>query len=243
MCAGRFEIEARLGAGGVATVYRAKDATRSCTVALKVLHQARADDARELQRFRNEIEINEGIGAHPNLLQPFETGTIDEDGRPFLLSERGKGPTLESLIIFAPLAESRALDLFEEIATGLGHMHAAGVLHRDVKPSNVIVEKGDEGERARLFDFGYSLAERDIRELPSQARLTQAGELPGTKHYMAPEQVLGHPASRASDVYALAASARGIGSVDRLRQPARVARREDGENNIATCGCQRGVLG
>ncbi len=206
VCAGRFEIEAQLGRGGVATVYRANDTTRACTVALKILHSTRADDPRELQRFRNEIEINRSIAAHPNLIQPFETGTIDEDGRPYLLCERGKGPTLGSLIIFAPLDEQRALDLFEDIARGLAHMHAAGVLHRDVKPSNVIVEKTGEGERARLFDFGYAIAQKDLRELPPQSRLTQAGELPGTKHYMAPEQVLGYAASPGSDIYALGVS-------------------------------------
>lgn len=206
LCGGRFELEGRLGKGGVATVYRANDTTRGCSVALKVLHEGRANDPRELQRFRNEIEINRHIEAHPHLLQPFETGTIDEDSRPFLLSELGRGPTLELIIILAPLDETRALDLFEGIATGLGHMHAAGVLHRDVKPSNVIVEKDGDTERARLLDFGYAISLKDIRELPPQSRLTLAGELPGTKHYMAPEQVLGYPASVTSDIYSLGVS-------------------------------------
>lgn len=204
---GRFEIHQTLGKGGVATVYRATDSARGAQVALKVLSAERSQDPRELQRFRNEIEINERVPAHPNLIQPFETGSLD--ARPYLASELGRGPTAQDLFIFAPLSEARALAIATGIATALAHMHDAGVLHRDVKPSNVIVEPSDdEGtpERARLFDFGYSIATADIADLPASDRLTQAGELPGTKHYMAPEQVLGRQASKTSDIYALGVS-------------------------------------
>lgn len=204
LCAGRFTLEHRLGRGGVATVYQAIDTHTHSRVALKVISAVRGD-AQEQTRFENELVIGDRLGSHPNLVRPLACGRVAElDGRLFLASELVAGPTLADLVIVRPLPVDRACRLVRDVACGLLHMHRRGVVHRDVKPANVMIEPLPNGsERARLLDFGYAFA-LEHALLPSAARLTAVDERPGTKHYMAPEQVLGQPPAPSFDVYALA---------------------------------------
>ncbi|MCA9650161.1 MAG: serine/threonine protein kinase [Myxococcales bacterium] len=203
---GRYEIIHRLGRGGVATVYLARHTELSTRVALKILSEQRAQNLDAVMRFRNEVELAAGLPPHPCIVRPFEMGTFDElGGRPYMSMEYAPGPTLGDLVMAKPLDAAKACRLVMDVAEALSFLHSRGIIHRDVKPSNVIVTRDAGLQRAKLLDFGYAFDLARHATGPED-RLTQIDERPGTKHYMAPEQARGELPAPSFDVYALAIS-------------------------------------
>ncbi|MCA9649814.1 MAG: protein kinase [Myxococcales bacterium] len=186
--AGRYEIQALLGTGGMGSVYRVRDTKLDEVVALKLLtlHGEHA-----VERFVAEVRLARRV-THPNVARTHDFG---EDGRlRFLTMEHVPGTTLERIIEErAPLPTAAVVRLGAQIADGLAAAHEAGVVHRDLKPANVLV---DEHERVAITDFGIARA-------VGRDGGTQTGALLGTPYYMAPEQVMGRPADERSDLYAL----------------------------------------
>ncbi|KAA0251490.1 MAG: serine/threonine protein kinase [Acidobacteria bacterium] len=192
---GRYELEALLGQGGMAEVYRARDTSLARTVAVKVIHATHARDPQFLGRFLTEARLVARL-EHPGILPVYDFG--EEDGLPFLVMQYLEGGTLRERLAGRPIPPALAVSWVAQLAEALDFAHAAGVLHRDVKPANVLVGRG---ERLALADFGIA------KMLESTTGLTSTGMVIGTPVYMAPEQASGKPASPASDRYALAVMA------------------------------------
>ena len=198
---GDYTLGPQLGAGGCGVVFQARHRGTGGEVALKALLPGATPD--DLERFRREGEAMARL-RHPNLLQVH--GLVEHEGWPVLVMELARA-SLEARLREGPLPWARAVEVTEGLAAGLAAAHEAGILHRDLKPGNVLF--GDDGE-PKLADFG-------LARLDDRTRLTQSGALLGTPAYMAPEQIRGK-ASPASDLYSLAAilyrCAAGRGPVD-----------------------------
>jgi eukaryotic-like serine/threonine-protein kinase len=186
--AGRYALQELIGRGGSAEVWRAEDTSLGRAVALKLVtvphdeSSARAgDEARTLARLN-----------HPGLVPVYDAGT-DDQGRPWVVMELVEGEALSDTIKRGPLTSERAATIGRSVAEALGYVHDRGLLHRDVKPGNVLV--GTDG-RSRLTDFG-------IARLIDSAKVTSTGMMVGTASYLAPEQVAGEPVGPPADVYAL----------------------------------------
>jgi len=185
---GRYVIEAELGRGGQAVVYRAHQDGTERAVALKVFDEI--EDAAKLARFRREAVAAARV-EHPRIVTVYESG--DVGGVPFLAMRLVPGPSLaEVLSRFGALPPARALAILRDVAAAVDAAHAHGLVHRDIKPANVLL---DLDERAFLSDFGVARLE----DLP---RLTRRGDWLGTVEYVSPEQAEGRPATPASDLYA-----------------------------------------
>jgi len=192
LLADRFRLEAELGAGGMSTVYRAYDAHLDRTVAIKVLHREISGEPDQLERFRHEARVVAGL-SHPNVVTVIDAGE-DETGHPYIVFEHVDGETLKQLIRSrGRLAVPEAVAYAIEVARGLEHAHAAKLVHRDVKPQNVLL---DEEGRAKVTDFGIA------RRLESKG-LTATGRVLGTTDYVSPEQALGQEVDGRSDIYSL----------------------------------------
>ncbi len=177
---GRYVLLEELGRGGMGVVYRARDDALRRHVAIKmVLDASRLDEAR-MGRFVREARAAARL-AHPGIVAVHEVGT-DGEGRPFLVMDHIDGESLEALAEREPLAPRRAATLVREVALALDHAHGEGIVHRDVKPGNVLV--GRDG-RARLCDFGLA------RETGARGELTATGQMLGTPQYLSPEQARG----------------------------------------------------
>ena len=186
---GRYLLGPVIGAGSSATVHRARDLRRGRTVAVKVFRQGASDN--DLRQQRREMAALTQLD-HPGLVALHDGGS--EDGRAFVVTDLVEGPTLaERLGWGRPLAPGAARRLGALLAGALAHVHAAGIVHRDVKPANVLL--GDGG-RPRLADFGISRALDDTTA-------TASGSVVGTAAYLAPEQVRGEHVGPAADIYAL----------------------------------------
>jgi predicted Ser/Thr protein kinase len=187
---GRYALLSELGRGAMGVVYRAYDTEVERLVAIKVI-RGRPDDE-EVERFRREGRAAAAL-RHEGIVSLLDQG--DHEGHPFLVMEYVEGENLEDLLSRRELPLARHAAILRDVARALEHAHRRGVIHRDVKPSNVIL---DRVGRARLMDFG--LARRG-----GDPRLTASGEILGTPLYMSPEQAAGHHAEQgpASDVYAL----------------------------------------
>jgi tetratricopeptide (TPR) repeat protein len=189
----QYAIVRELGKGGMGVVYEAFDTTLKRRVAIKtILDPARADpDA--LERFRREAQAAARV-PHPGIVQVFETGV--HEGKPFLVMELVDGESFEALLKREAVPPRRVAEIVRGVALALEHAHAHGVVHRDVKPANVLVDK--EG-KPRLTDFGLA------RDEAVTAQLTATGDVLGTPAYMAPEQARGVPGEQGphTDVYAL----------------------------------------
>jgi len=185
---GRYLIEAELGRGGQASVYRARQVGTERAVALKVFTQI--EDAAALARFRREAVAAARV-EHPRIVTVYESG--DVGGVPFIAMRLVPGPSLgEVLSRFGAVTPHRALAILEDVAEAVDAAHRNGLVHRDIKPANVLLDLDD---RAFLSDFG-------VARLEDQPGLTQRGDWLGTVEYISPEQAAGHPATPASDIYA-----------------------------------------
>lgn len=191
---GHYRIDGIAGAGRIGTVHRAVDTRTEQVVALKLLGATTAGDPLFRARFVREAELLAALD-HPRIMPIYDAGEID--GRLYLTMPLVEGATLKRLIQDGGLDDERAVEILDAIGQALDAAHAAGVVHRDVKPANVLV--GSDGE-IYLSDFGLAAG-------PSGELLTTPGELLGTIDYMAPEHLQGDPASAAADVYALACMA------------------------------------
>jgi len=192
LIAGRYELEELVGEGGMSSVYRARDAVLERRVAIKVLHEHFSDDAEYVERFRREARAIARL-AHPHIVTVIDRG--DWNGRQFIVFEHVEGETLKELVAReGPLPVGRALELACQTARALAFAHKIGIVHRDVKPHNVLV---DAGGNAKVTDFGIA------RSVDADDALTETGTVLGTGHYISPEQANGERADEASDQYSL----------------------------------------
>ena len=187
-----YQLKSVLGRGGMGIVYEATQLSLNRSVALKVIAPGVSSDSAFRERFRREGPLQARID-HPHIVSVFEAG--DWEGHLFLAMRLVRGPSLRELIREGPLDAQRVLRILTPIADALDTAHEESLIHRDVKPHNILVGRGDH---AFLADFGLT------KSLGEQS-LTKTGHFVGTLDYIAPEQVQGEDASRASDIYALAA--------------------------------------
>ena len=188
---GRYRLEAKLGSGGMSTVYLARDTTLDRSVAVKVMHREMSEQPDQLERFRQEARAVAKL-SHPNIVSVIDAG--EDGGFPYIVFEYVEGETLKQRIArVGPLDAQEALAYAIEIARGLTVAHARNMVHRDIKPQNVLI---DPAGRAKLTDFGIS------RQL-EQDGMTATGRVLGTTDYVAPEQAMGRGADQRSDVYSL----------------------------------------
>ena len=188
---GRYRLEARIGAGGMSTVYRAADETLQRRVAIKLMNREIATDSDQLERFRREARAVAQL-SHPHIVGVIDYG--EDDSRPYIVFEYVEGETLKERIRRngrLPITEAVAYAI--EIARALGTAHARHIVHRDVKPQNVLI---DEEGSAKVTDFGIA------RTLDEEG-LTVDGRVLGTTDYVSPEQALGRPVTGQSDLYSL----------------------------------------
>lgn len=196
--AGDYILEGFIARGGCGVVYAARHARSGRPAAVKVLSEAVAHSRRVVERFAREVEALQLI-SHPNIVEIYEVGELN-DNQPFYAMERLEGQTLDALIkAQTRLTPREALDLFEPICAALGAAHAAGIIHRDVKASNIFICSG-KPRTVKLLDFGIA---KMMGPEEGSTWLTTAGRMPGTPSIMAPEQILGGPIDARVDVYAL----------------------------------------
>jgi serine/threonine protein kinase len=192
--ADRYRIERRLGAGGMSTVFRAMDTVLERPVAVKLLAEHLADDEDFVARFRREA-LSAARLQHPNVVQVFDSGRDPESGRHYIVMELVDGPSCADLMREHKRFEiDRTIRILRDSCHGLDYAHRAGVVHRDVKPGNLLV--ADETGFTKLADFG-------IAKAAEQTRITQVGSVLGTAAYLSPEQARGDEAGPASDIYSL----------------------------------------
>ena len=204
---GRYVFERHLGSGGMASVWLARDETLHREVAIKLMADTLADDERWLARFEREARAAAAL-SHPHIVKVFDFGL--EEHRPYLVMAHVPGGSLRDRIREGgglPDAERLA----RELLSALAHVHAAGIVHRDVKPGNILL---DEHDRSQLTDFG-------IARPQDGETMTQTGMVMGTIRYLAPEVAEGGPATERSDLYAAGGVLREVAGED---PPPRLAR-------------------
>ena len=188
---GRYRLDRQVGTGGMSTVYCAFDATLERYVAIKLMHREIASDSDQLTRFRREARAVAQL-SHPHIVGVIDAG--EEDGRPYIVFEFVPGETLKERIRrLGRLEIEEAIAYAIEIARALSTAHARGIVHRDVKPQNVLIDA--EGS-AKVTDFG-------IARMLEEDGLTADGRVLGTTDYVSPEQALGHDVNGQSDLYSL----------------------------------------
>jgi serine/threonine-protein kinase len=190
LLAGRYRTIERVGSGGMATVLLAEDERLGRQVAIKRLHAESPEDT--AQRFRREARLGASLN-HPNLISVYDIVTDDEGV--LIVMEYVDGETLRDAIDRGPLPPARAIEVLRGLASGLDHAHAEGIVHRDVKPANVLLGRRDG--QVKLADLGIATAVEGTR-------ITKSGTVMGTASYMAPEQLEGHRAGPEADIYSLA---------------------------------------
>jgi serine/threonine protein kinase len=205
----RYELSDRLGSGGMSTVYKATDNVLERTVAVKILAEHLSDDEKFVARFRREALAVARL-IHPNIVQVYDTGV--DDARHYIVMEYVEGRSVAQLLQRrGRLGSEAAVAIGVQACSGLEYAHRQGIIHRDVKPGNLMVIGGPAGHPAsdsgahdpptgemtiKLTDFGIARA-------AEQTRLTQVGSVVGTAAYLAPEQARGGETTPAADVYAL----------------------------------------
>lgn len=195
---GQYVLERRLGAGAMGTVYEARDTELPRRAAVKVIHPHLADQPETVSRFEQEAHAIATV-EHPNVVRIYRAPVRQalQDGEPpYIAMELIPGETLAAVLSRGLLPRGRLLDVLGQVAAGLDACHDAGVVHRDVKPSNVLIRDTGDGERVYLTDFGLA------RPVDGPA-ITSSGVVVGTAAYLSPEQARGERATRASDIYAL----------------------------------------
>ncbi|MCY0994705.1 serine/threonine-protein kinase [Nannocystis sp. ILAH1] len=198
----RYRLEKRIGAGQVSTFYRAKDRRMGVAVGVKVLHPEYNKDPELLRRFTQEARLASQV-RHPNLVPAFDFGRLD--GKRYIVFELVEARTVQDLIVEEALPWARATAIVCDLLAGLGALHEAGIVHRDISPENCLVETA-RGERARLIDLGYA------RPLDARGRLdieippqTKSKVIFGTEGYIDPERLNGAPGDQRSDVFSMGA--------------------------------------
>jgi eukaryotic-like serine/threonine-protein kinase len=187
----RYKVVSRLGSGGMADVYLAEDEQLGRKIALKLLHRRFAEDPGFVERFRREAQAAAGL-QHPNVVGVYDRGGYD--GTYYIAMEYVPGRTLKQLIRDeAPLDPVRAIDITIQILKAARFAHRRGVIHRDLKPQNVMIGESDE---AKVTDFGIARA--------GASDMTETGSILGTAQYLSPEQAQGHAVSASSDLYSIA---------------------------------------
>ncbi len=187
---GRYQVISRLGTGGMAEVFLAQDQQLGRKVALKLLHRRFSEDPDFVERFRREAQSAAGL-QHPNVVSIYDRGAYD--GTYYIAMEYLPGPSLKQLIRQeAPLDPLRAIEITIQILKAARFAHRRGVIHRDLKPHNVIV---DDGDHAKVTDFGIARA--------GASDMTETGSIMGTAQYLSPEQAQGLAVSPASDLYSV----------------------------------------
>jgi serine/threonine-protein kinase len=190
MVDGRYRVMSRLGSGGMADVFLAEDQQLGRKVALKLLHHRFAQDPDFVERFRREAQAAAGL-QHPNVVSVYDRGTFDDTY--YIAMEYLPGRSLKQLIRQeAPLDPLRAIDITIQILKAARFAHRRGVIHRDLKPHNVIV---DDSGHAKVTDFGIARA--------GASDMTETGSIMGTAQYLSPEQAQGHPVNAGSDLYSI----------------------------------------
>jgi serine/threonine protein kinase len=192
--AGRYRLDSRLGAGGMSTVFMALDTVLERPVAVKLLAEHLADDEAFVARFRREALAAARL-QHPNIVQVFDSGLDEPSGRHYIVMEYVEGPSCADLIRDQGVLDvDQAVHIVRDACHGLDYAHRAGVVHRDVKPGNLLISN-DTGA-AKLADFG-------IAKAAEHTRITQVGSVLGTAAYLSPEQATGAESTPASDIYSL----------------------------------------
>ena len=187
---GRYRILRRIGSGGMADVYCAEDSHLGRQVAIKVLHRRFAQDQEFVERFRREAKSAAGLN-HPNVVGVFDRG--EHEGTYYIAMEFLTGRTLKDIVTSeAPLPQERVIDIGTQILEAAGFAHRHGVIHRDFKPHNVIV---DDLGHAKVTDFGIARA--------GASEMTETGSIMGTAQYLSPEQAQGHAVTATSDIYSI----------------------------------------
>ncbi len=188
---GRYHVIDRIAAGGMGEVYRARDAVLERPVAIKVLHRSLAGDAGFIERFRREARAAASLN-HQNIVAVHDWGSVD--GIYYMVMEYVAGLSVRQIVnAEGLLAPAQAADVLDQTLAALQHAHRQGIVHRDVKPENLIVTRDGI---VKVADFGLARAFAD-------AQITEAGHVTGTVQYLAPEQLLGEPADPRTDLYAL----------------------------------------
>jgi serine/threonine-protein kinase len=191
---GRYRLDRRLGAGGMSTVFLAIDTVLERQVAVKLLAEHLADDEVFVMRFRHEALAAARL-QHPNIVQVFDSGQDGPSHRHYIVMEYVDGPSCSDLLReHGQLGIEDTVRIIVEACHGLDYAHRAGVVHRDVKPGNLLIS--NETGAVKLADFG-------IAKAAEQTRVTQVGSVLGTAAYLSPEQAQGQEAGPASDIYSL----------------------------------------
>ncbi|MBM3678439.1 MAG: serine/threonine protein kinase, partial [Actinobacteria bacterium] len=189
--ANRYRLERKLGSGGMADVWLAEDQELGRKVAVKILHERYASDEQFVERFRREATHAAGL-LHPSIVSIFDRGSAN--GSNYIVMEYVEGRTLKELIVTrGPCPVAVAITYVRQVLTGLRYAHRNGIIHRDIKPHNVIVDR--EG-RVKVADFGIARA--------GTSQMTEAGSIIGTAQYLSPEQARGAPVDESSDLYSTA---------------------------------------
>jgi serine/threonine-protein kinase len=200
--ANRYQIETRLGEGAMGAVYRAKHVKVGRAFAVKLLHSRLLMDDKVLQRFEREAELA-GRLRHPNVIGVVDVGETP-DGLRYMVMDFAEGPDLATVLSEAPMPPQRVTTLTRQMLEGLYHAHEQGLIHRDFKPENVIIERGSHGEEVpRIVDFGIAILREGGDSVAGPGRLTTNGLVLGTPHYMAPEQAVADPIDHRIDLFAL----------------------------------------
>ena len=186
--AGRYRLERKLGSGGMADVWLAEDQELGRKVAIKMLHERYANDTQFVERFRREATHAAGL-SHPNVVSIFDRG--ETDGSYYIVMEYVEGRTLKELLVTrGPCPVPVAISYVRQVLAALRYAHRNGIVHRDIKPHNVLV---DHEGRVKVADFGIARA--------GSSQMTEAGSIIGTAQYLSPEQARGAPVDESSDLY------------------------------------------
>jgi serine/threonine protein kinase len=195
---GRYRLDARIGLGGMGSVYRATRLLIGDEVAVKILHPDNTADQHAAERFKREAQTAARL-KHPNAVQIYDFG-ISSDGLQYLVMELVEGESLRKIMKQqGPLTPSMATEVVSQVCAALEEAHRHNIVHRDVKPDNIIVKAvSATGVRVKVLDFGIA----KLRD-PVATNLTQTGSVVGTPHYMSPEQCLGEEVDNRADIYSL----------------------------------------
>ena len=195
---GRYKIERTLGEGGMGVVYQCVHTIIGKKVAMKILRPDFARDAEVTERFVNEARSASAIGS-PHIIDISDFGTLDT-GAAYFVMEYLEGVPLSALTGAGCVPPGRVMHIVRQLAEGLHGAHEAGIVHRDLKPENIfLIEHGKETDFVKILDFGIA----KVTTHATQGKLTRAGAVFGTPHYMSPEQAAGKPVDRRTDIYSM----------------------------------------